>query len=740
MATPGHFLNRRDGTKLYWSLRPAYNQKEKKWIRVGNVGRGATTFGLLLVTVPAVLGTRPVHAETNSYSTYGMPGLIDMPTARTAPDAELTGTVFHFGKTTRTTLSFQVTPRLTASFRYAALEGLGGVRDTLYDRSFDLHYRFLDEGRYRPAVAVGLRDFIGTGVYSSEYVVATKSLSPRVSVTGGIGWGRLATSGGFTNPLGILSSKFETRPEETSPLGGQLEATNWFRGDAALFGGLSWQATDRLKVKLEYSSDAYPQEEARATIDRDGQMNLGLDYRWSDSVSVHAFYMYGSTFGAAFNIINNPKRSVAPSGTHSAPIPVRARAPGSGRDLGWVSDPDTTTSTRSLLKEAMANEGMEVEALSLEPHRVRIHVRNPRFDATAEAIGRTVRILTQVTPDSVETFVIVPVVKGIPASAVTVRRSDAEALEHAPDGAEQMLARAQVGDAHGGRPPSFDTSLYPRFLWGIGPYVSTSYFDPDEPVRFGVGLQVDAEWNAAPGLYFSGSVRHRLAGNIGDSTRVSDSVLPRVRSDSNIYDRDGETALTNLTADYYFRPGPDLYGRVSAGYLEPQYGGLSSELLWKPVQSAVALGAEINYARQRDFDQAFGFREYDVVTGHASGYWDLPSDFHVQVDAGRYLAGDWGATFAVDREFDNGWRVGAYATFTDVSFDDFGEGSFDKGLRFTIPLSPLIGMPTRRQYSARIQPLTRDGGARLHVDGRLYETVREYHAGGLERSWGRFWR
>ena len=45
-----------------------------------------------------------------------------------------------------------------------------------------------------------------------------------------------------------------------------------------------------------------------------------------------------------------------------------------------------------------------------------------------------------------------------------------------------------------------------------------------------------------------------------------------------------------------------------------------------------------------------------------------------KVDAGRYLAGDWGATFALDREFDNGWKVGAYFTLTDMPFDEFGEG------------------------------------------------------------------
>jgi hypothetical protein len=302
-----------------------------------------------------------------------------------------------------------------------------------------------------------------------------------------------------------------------------------------------------------------------------------------------------------------------------------------------------------------------------------------------------------------------------------------------------MLARAEFRDAQG-LAERFDPERYPRFRWSLSPYIRASYFDPDRPIRVGAGLALSAEYEVLPGLSVSGALRQRLAGDIGDSTRVSDSVLPRVRSESNIYDREGETALTNLTVDYLFRPGRNLYGRVSAGYLETQFAGVSTEVLWKPVTSRFALGAEVNYARQRDFDQDFGLRDYDVWTGHVSGYWDLGNEFQFQVDAGRYLAKDWGATFELTREFANGWEVGAYATFTDVSFEDFGEGSFDKGIRIVIPLSPLIGTPTRREIGARIQPLARDGGARLRVDGRLYDEVRDFHASGMESSWGRFWR
>ena len=97
-------------------------------------------------------------------------------------------------------------------------------------------------------------------------------------------------------------------------------------------------------------------------------------------------------------------------------------------------------------------------------------------------------------------------------------------------------------------------------------------------------------------------------------------------------------------------------------------------------------------------------------------------------------------TVGFDREFANGWKVGAFATKTDVSAQDFGEGSFDKGIRITAPISWLLGKPTQQAPTIVVRPLTRDGGQRVNVSGRLYETVRSSHKRDAAASWGKFWR
>jgi hypothetical protein len=114
----------------------------------------------------------------------------------------------------------------------------------------------------------------------------------------------------------------------------------------------------------------------------------------------------------------------------------------------------------------------------------------------------------------------------------------------------------------------------------------------------------------------------------------------------------------------------------------------------------------------------------------------LGKGFHTQVDVGRYLAGDYGATVAVDREFGNGWRVGAYVTKTNLSSERFGEGSFDKGIKITLPMSWALGNSTQKSTETVIQSLTRDGGARVNVNGRLYNTVRETHRAEMAKDVG----
>ena len=223
-----------------------------------------------LAALSVTLISQAASAQDTTYTLYGTPGLIEMPTAQTAPDGQITASLGLFEQQQHASFSFQVSPRLSGTFRYAGIPQNKGVgTDGTFDRSFDLRYRLLDEGRFgawSPAVAVGLQDFLGTGKLSSEYIVASKSFGDSVVGTLGLGWGRFGTKNGFTNPLGIIDASLETRPELDFGVGGEISANQFFRGDAALFGGVSWQYSDKITLKAEYSSDAYTRENNNGTL------------------------------------------------------------------------------------------------------------------------------------------------------------------------------------------------------------------------------------------------------------------------------------------------------------------------------------------------------------------------------------------------------------------------------------------------------------------------------------------
>lgn len=680
--------------------------------------------------------------KTTLTNNYGNPGaLIDMPTAESAPDGQLSTTIMHFDGFTKTTLSFQITDRLSGSFRYAATRGLAPGFDVFYDRSFDLKFRVFNETDWTPAVSVGLRDFIGTGILAGEYVVATKSVGPRLRLTGGVGWGRL---GSYASDGSIgTRTPFSFAGVGT---GGNLNVDDWFQGDYAFFGGASYQISDKFSLSAEYSSDNYDIAQNANITTRRSPWNVALDYQLRDDITLRAFGQHGEEIGALVTFSLNPRNATVPGGTELAPLPVAVRPAGSAQDLGWTTQPSSTERITAGVDTSLDQAGLDLEGIKLDGRSAHVSIRNDRYDATSEALGRTLRSLSRELPASVEELHVTLIRNGIPASTMSFSRTDLERLEHAP--AREALAVARFTDTlRFGDYPDPRAGIYPRFEWSVGPYLRTSLFDPDNPIRADLGARARGKYHLGSGWVVSGSVGQKIVGNLDEVTRPNNSQLPRVRSDVSRYNRTDEPFLENLTVAKFGRLGPDVYGRVTGGYLERMYAGVSGEVLWKPVNSRFALGAEVNYAQPRDFDQQFGLRSRSTpggtipeFSGHVSAYYEIGNGFHGQVDAGRYLAGDWGGTLTLDREFANGWKVGAFATFTDASAQQFGEGSFDKGIRITVPLSWILGQPTTQKAEATLRPLTRDGGQRLEVDERLYETIRGSHQPDIAKSWGKYWR
>ena len=228
----------------------------------------AGTLGLAL----ALLGHRALAQAQDPFplprTTFGSIGMVEMPSARMAPDGELSLSTSFSRNLQRYNFGFQALPWLEFNFRYTILHAfpLDPTNSQYYDRSFGLGLRLFKEGEYRPAVVLGVRDLVGTGIYSAEYLAATKRFFDNFDVTLGLGWGGLASAESIPNPLGYLANSFKTRSRIGAA--GSFNPNTFFHGpNVGVFGGVVWRTPiPNLSLTAEYSSDRYKLESSFGTF------------------------------------------------------------------------------------------------------------------------------------------------------------------------------------------------------------------------------------------------------------------------------------------------------------------------------------------------------------------------------------------------------------------------------------------------------------------------------------------
>ena len=164
------------------------------------------------------------------------------------------------------------------------------------------------------------------------------------------------------------------------------------------------------------------------------------------------------------------------------------------------------------------------------------------------------------------------------------------------------------------------------------------------------------------------------------------------------------------------------------------FGGYGGEFLYKPYDKNWAIGFDAFRVRQRTYEQRLKFfkdggavDKYETTTGHLTLYFEEPrSQVLFKLSGGKYLAGDSGITVDMSRRFKSGLRMGGFFSLTDISKEEFGEGSFNKWIYFRMPMD--LYFPIQAFFSNHsrglipfgLTPLTRDGAAKLYIGHDLY--------------------
>ena len=604
----------------------------------------------------------------NSYNNHGVIGLINMPTARFYDEQSHGLTIYDGTPDQKITISSSPYDWLEASLFYTNIQGLpypGYEYQDYKDKGFNVKVRLKEQGNF-PAVAIGVMDIAGTGLYSSEYIITSYGIN-NIDMHFGLGWGTLnGSKDTIKNPLGYISDNFKNRPTETEGQGGQFQPSRYFSGQTASpFYGVSYAFNDRTLFKIEkdttLTTDTLDYKKAKSNY------SVGIDYALNENFVVGFSVERGSTASLKFTYKNNPK----------------------------------TSYQKYKYQNQEQNINNEDQYQNLITNLERNGIGVNKVIETANSIGLE---LTQFTHSNLQ--VVEEIIKqagkdsGIEKDIKkNLKIVNLDAITEFDDSFEDNSNLIYERE----KKSQFNTKTGLKFR----PFIASR----EEFFKGALLLENDSEYIILDNLMLNVNLKYSLADNFDDLRYPPLNTFPaQVRSDIKQYlkNMDEGILIGRAQIDYFISPHKDHHLMFTGGILEDMFSGFGFEYLYFKNDTNYSVGFELFNAKKRDYDWGFGTLDYQNVTGHINfhyrNYGLIP--FDMKLSYGEYLAGDVGTTIELSRSYDNGMVFGVFASNTDVSEEQFGEGSFDKGIFFNIPIyGNLINYTWR--------PLTKDPGAKL---------------------------
>ena len=410
-------------------------------------------------------------------NTYGMPGAIDNPTAEAFPEGQFSVSSSTFGGTIRTNLSFQVTNNVTVSFRYSRIPSSSGDHEGYFwDRSFDFHYLFNEQTNYIPSIAIGLRDFIGTGLYTGEYLVATKNITKNIKASGGLGWGRLSGTNKQSNIFGFGNE----RASISTGFGGTLHTNHFFLVPTPLF--LCPISHAGFEIITEISSDDYGMEVSTSKgFIRKSDLNFAIKYNITSDFSIMGKFMHGNAIGVSGVLAVNPRNSPYGSGMSLPQCLLKDSAIIKSQSF---MDNDIFLGQGSYLNL----DGIILLSIEIDDQVLDAEILDRNYQDVSQMIGRTTRILSKTVPVSVKMFKIslIDYQAGYSISKVTVKRESLRDFELMFDGPNKLWENVQIDNSPSGI-NSFLTLSKKSINWSLYPDIDIMLFDPHFPINGSIG-------------------------------------------------------------------------------------------------------------------------------------------------------------------------------------------------------------------------------------------------------------
>ena len=688
------------------------------------------------------LGWKPQYTSND----WGETGLLQTPTARVGTLGDVRFTASRAYPYTRMNVFMQPTGWLEFGFRYTdiatQLYGPAIAGDQTYkDKSLDFKTVISQERSLWPQIALGMRDIGGTGLFSSEYLVASKRFND-FDWSLGLGWGNMGTRNSFANPLGRIFPFLKTRNKENTGQGGTISASSMFAGETALFGGVQWTSPNQKSVlKLELDGNTYGQEPFGQDLRATSPVNVGWTYRWSPLVDLGLAVERGNRLTFSLSFSGNLRNTSTPKTLDPPPVHAQQLAKARGTPVMPLSEVDpgqwrslqvpSEALTKRLEAQIHSQTGWSLLALHSIAGKWYVRIESDDAVYVQDRLDRVLALLATELPAQGNLVTIELTNLGLALQTIRFDRTEWLAKKMYPDLPALQLKALEFEHPQRAIAPSLAEQATPppilsRMEAGWGPTFSHILGGPNGFLLYHAGVRAYGQYRFDESTWAFAEANLRLLDNYDNFVYNAPSNLPRVRTDQRRYVTSTRATLPVAQMTKTFALDNGHYASAYAGLLEPMYAGVGGEWLWRPWQKDWALGIDINQVQQRNFEQDLGLRDYRTTTGHATLYWNTGLNGIVtKLSAGKYLAGDIGATLDVSRTFANGTAIGVWATKTDVSAEQFGEGTFDKGIYINIPLDALLPRSTPSVATILWSPLSRDGGAKLIRRFNLFDLTRQ---------------
>ena len=649
-------------------------------------------FFVILTLLVFFTKARAFEHFLHSPNNYGVTGLMSIPTARVMKKY-----TFRIGVSNDTPYNhyyFTLSPLkgLELNALVTQINGLKAFGVSGYgsykDKSIDIKYQLFKEGKYTPAVAIGLIDPYGqVKRYSGQYIAFSKKIYP-FDFTVGLGNGRLGKE-----PLPVGGSRFNLQIFE--------HPRTWFK-QSNLFWGFQFSPSRKWALMFEYDPIEYTHDTSDPAQGfyfvrkpPKSHYNIGLRLNLTSWVEVDLSYQRGDTYGINVSMPFTIGRPMVPIVDHIVTYSEERR---------YYND------FEKRLAAALYQSGFRNIKIRMVDDNLFLEAENDTYFYTPKAIKVISEIISSIKDRKIKNVHIILAQNQIPILEFDTTKKNIDDYINGRLKTWQFLYLSKLRtDIYKGINAPM---LYPhRFTFELKPSLETFLNDPSGFFRYRLGFSTGVKYRPWKGATLFSEASYYPINNIGT---INPPLSIPVRSDLPFY-LEHKFSLDTFLFNQIFKFKDNIYTRLTAGILEIEYAGLDTEVAKPLFHGRFLIGLGGSLVKKRSINNPFGLshepyaKKYYYTAFLRTRYYIPHTGIFVDLKYGRFLAGDKGIMIKVSKTI-RGVTLSAWYSFTNTNIftDPYNQGYHNFGIAASIPLRLFEAKDMRTVYNYSLSPWSRD--------------------------------